>query len=152
MEVKEWDTPFSEGTIYIVDLSWNGRHFSVTYPDGSGYELKGSERHKDYALIVSVFHEETETLYDVMFETVSGFRLLDEGGLLELWAVGEKFPNCALIKGHQWSKESPITFISGYEDEWSHLMATSDECVEIVSHKHPDIKLVGKSSKRIATS
>lgn len=148
MEVKDWNTPFSEGTIYIVDLSWNGKHFSVKYPDGSGYDLEGSKRHSDYQLIISVFHEESESLYDVMFEAVSGFRLLDEGGLLELWTQGTKFPNSALIKGHLWSKESPLTFISGFEDEWSHLIATSDECAEIVSDQHPEIRFIEKISKR----
>ena len=148
MEVKEWDTPFNEGTIFIVDLSWNGKNFSVEYPKGPAYELRGSKRHSDYALIVSVFHLETEAVYDVMFKVVSGFRLLDEGGLLELWTPGKKSPNCALIKGHLWSKESPITFISGYEEEWSHLISTEDECVEVVADEHPEIKFVEKVSKR----
>ena len=152
MEVKEWDTPFKEGTIFIVDLSWSGKNFSVEYHEGPAYELSGSKKHSDYALIVSIFHLETEAVYDVMFKVVSGFRLLDEGGLLELWTPEKRFPNCALIKGHLWSKESPITFLSGYEDEWSHFIATEDECVEVVAHEHPQIKFVEKVSKRELTT
>ncbi len=144
MEVKDWNTPFSEGSIYIVDLSWNGKNFSIKYPDGNMYNLSGSKRHDKYPLIVSVFHVESEGVYDLMFKFVSGFRLLDEGGLLEIWNEGESFSNCALIKGHGWEQESPITFLSGFEDEWSHLIATENECVEVVSREHPEIKLVEK--------
>ena len=147
MEVREWKTPFSKGDLHIVDLSWNGGHLSVDYAEGNRYELVGSKRHSIYSLIISLFHVETESIYDLKFRNVGVFRLLDESGLLELWKENEVSLNSLLIKGHAWSKESPLTFLMGYEEGWSHLVATQDDCVEIVSDEHPEIELVEKINR-----
>ena len=82
MEFETWESPFEEGTAWIIDVSWSIDKWSLTKSAGAKVEILGNPKHKDIDLIARVFHEETEALYELAFETVNAYRLLDEHGLL----------------------------------------------------------------------
>ena len=70
------------------------------------------------------------------------FRVLDEGGLIELWGEtaaqgGRPGMSTFGVTGHAWSEESFIEFQFG--DGWSYVVATSDDCLEIVAADPPDV-------------
>ena len=145
IEISEWQTPFQDGNLSIVSLDWGYKKFSLGRPKGYEYETKGHD--EDYELSVVVFHLETEHIYAIKFPSADTFRILDEGGLLSIWSAKdwrEKAKNTVKIRGHEWSKESPLSFFHNSNDGWSFLIATSMECVEIVTTSEPDISLVEK--------
>ena len=148
MEFDTWATPFSEGEIHIVDLHWGARDWWIEYADGKRYETKAPFESENEALLVSIFHRESETVYLVTFEYPIAFRLLDEHGLVEVWAEKQTPANCLKVKGHGWSKESAISFAMG-EDGWSHIIATGDECVEVVCSASPKVELKERLKAKI---
>ncbi|MBQ4831568.1 hypothetical protein J8L84_20020 [Alteromonas sp. MMG017] len=152
MKFETWSTPFESGTIWLVDLSWGTKTWSLEKPDGSKYEISGAETHLDCDLVARIFHEDTETLYKVYYGVVNGFRCLDEHGLTEIWNSNRPQMNTLLVKNHGWHNESPLTFFMGNQDEWSHMLVTNDECLEVVCQDSPKILKVGHVSlKKNAT-
>ena len=93
-------------------------------------------------LIVRLVQEEAEALYEVSYETVNASRLLDEHGLLYLWASDRPKKNTIRIKGHPWHEESTLSFAMGNNEEWSHILVTNDECLEVICRESPRITKV----------
>jgi len=139
MEFENWDSPFEDGTAWIIDVSWGTKTWALTKSDGSKIEIPGQPKHEGVDLIARVFHEETEALYEVSFEIVNAFRCLDEHGLLYLWSSERPKKNTFKLKGHPWHEESPISFAMGNSQEWSHLLVTNDECLEVICCESPKI-------------
>lgn len=80
------------------------------------------------------------------FHDARAFRVLDEGGLLELWEASSKNPRPAQstfrVRGHMWQSESPLAWIHGTaEPYFSYMIATDWDCLEVVSFDPPDIRL-----------
>tara|TARA_A200000159_G_scaffold160554_1_gene180890 strand:- start:43 stop:537 length:495 start_codon:yes stop_codon:yes gene_type:complete len=142
MEFETWESPFEEGTAWIIDVSWSIDKWSLTKSSGAKVEILGNPKHKDIDLIARVFHEETEALYELAFETVNAYRLLDEHGLLYLWSSERPKKNTFKLKGHPWHKESPLSFAMGNNQEWSHMLVTNDECLEVICSESPKITKV----------
>jgi len=69
--------------------------------------------------------------------------MLDEHGLLELWEKRDeqkiKLKSTFKVRNHLWAKESPLTLFHGNSDEWSHIVSTDNECLEVVCEKSPSI-------------
>ena len=139
MEFETWVSPFEEGTVWIVDVSWGTDKWSLTKSSGSKVEILSNPKHKGFDLIVRVFHEETEALYELAFETVNAHRLLDEHGLLYLWSSERPNKNTFKLKGHAWHEESPLSFAMGNCQEWSHMLVTNDECLEVICRESPTV-------------
>ena len=141
MEFESWLTPFDSGDVWLVDLSWGAKEWTLEYPNGKKYSVSGSKAHEEYDLIARVFHVESETLYNICYGVVNGYRCLDEHGLTELWNGNSPKKNTFKVKGHGWHKESPLTFFMGNSEEWSHLLVTNDECLEVVCQKPPVVQV-----------
>ena len=144
MEFGNWFTPFESGEVWLIDLSWGTKEWTLEKAEGIKYTIPGSDKHKSNELILRVFHEDSETIYEISYESVNGYRCLDEHGLTEIWNGNPPKSNTFKIKGHGWSQESPLTFFMGNSDEWSHLIVTKDECLEVICQNTPTIKTVGK--------
>ena len=145
MEFKSWPTPFENGSLWLVDLSWGTKEWTLEKSNGVKYLIKGDAKHENHELVARVFHEESQTIYELLFESVNGFRCLDEHGLTEVWSEKRPKFNTFKIRGHGWHKESPLTFFIGNDGEWSHLIVTSDECLEVVCRESPIVKVIGKA-------
>ncbi len=146
MEFGTWSTLFEAGKVWLVDLSWGTKEWTLEKSDGKTYKIMGNESHKNNDLIARVFHEDTESLYEISYEQVNGYRCLDEHGLTEIWSSNHPTKNTFKVKNHGWHKESPLTFFMGNPDEWSHLLITDDECLEVICQSTPQIKLIKKIS------
>ena len=142
MNFESWESPFEDGTAWIIDISWGTSKWVLAKSDGSKVEIDGNSKHDNIDLIVRVFHEETEALYEVAYETVNAYRLLDEHGLLYLWSSEQPKKNTFKIKGHPWHEESPLSFAMGNDQEWSHILVTNDECLEVICRESPRISKV----------
>ena len=145
MEFQSWPTPFENGSLWLVDLSWGTKEWTLEKSNGVKYLIKGDAKHEYHELVARVFHEESQTIYQLLFESVNGFRCLDEHGLTEVWSEQRPKFNTFKIRGHGWHKESPLTFFIGNDGEWSHLIVTSDECLEVVCRESPIVKVIGKA-------
>lgn len=145
MEFDNWLTPFESGEIWVIALSWGAKEWTFEKPGGIKYTIPGCDKHKSNELIVRVFHEDSETIYEISYELVNGYRCLDEHGLTEVWNSNPPKTNTFKIKGHGWHQESPFTFFMGNSNEWAHLIVTSNECLEVICQNSPTIKVIGKA-------
>ena len=144
MQFDTWSTPFEFGTIFLVDLSWGTKTWTLEKADGTKYEIKGNEKLENINLIARVFHLKSEMLYEISFGIVNAYRCLDEHGLTDVWSSNPPKVNTFKIKGHGWHKESPLSFFMGSDSEWSFLLVTGDECLEVICRGEPKIRAVEK--------
>ena len=149
LEIKDWDTPFEKGSIHITAIKWGIPDFWVeNNQTGKRIIAPNVVQLEDSGLYAYILHEDTLSLYEVIYRNVQGFRLLDEGGLLELWEFAKKTKrnlcNTFKVRNYLWSKESPLIFFHGNSDEYSHLISTDNECLEVVCQERPEIKLFQK--------
>ena len=112
----------------------------TSYSNPPLIDLKGSK------LVVTVFSLEKSAIFDVSFFGTNGFRVLDEGGLTDIWchydkkkAVGLGDASLFRLSGHGWSKES---FLSFFNNPFSWMISTSWDCVEVISANEPQVTLV----------
>jgi len=148
MQFDTWSTPFEHGTIFLVDLSWGAKTWTLEKADGTKYEIKGNDKLDNVDLVARVFHLESEMLYEIAFGIVNGHRCLDEHGLTEIWSSNPPQTNTYKIKGHSWHNESPLSFFMGNDNEWSYLIVTGDECLEVICRNEPSVGVVGKIAPR----
>ncbi|WP_192890952.1 hypothetical protein [Vibrio bathopelagicus] len=143
MIFEPWDTPFNEGTLSIISVVWGGDEWRVSYSSGKSYHFQMPARARAL-LTVTLFHLESESVFELKFLSASAFRLLDEGGLLHIWSERQINHNCFKVKGHPWSIESPVTFAMGSDNGYSFFITTDDDCVEVVCRYPPEIVFLQK--------
>jgi len=131
IQLEKWETIISHGDLTIQNLHWENKFEAI--------ELK-----------VQIKNIKTDIIYSVICEYISGFRILDEEGLSEVWTHPdyslEKMGHTIKIKDNLWSKESPLSFFHASNDGWSYLITTDNECLEIISEKIPIIKNISSLS------
>lgn len=143
-EFGEWRTPFENAAIEILEVayapvrSWPDDD-KPSYRDHSLLRSPG-----DNDLVLRMYLYDVNKTYRVVFEHVSAFRLLDEGGLPQFWKKtdelgGRPARTTFRVRNHLWSGESEISFFMGTKEGWSFVIASHNECVEILSEKEPVI-------------
>jgi hypothetical protein len=134
-EFGRWETPFENAGVWIENVVYDPPSLAVRL---SVYQ---TEWH------VSESALSPEPTYRVSFPRIRAFRVLDEGGLLELWAntPDEGRPGACTfqVRNHMWTHESPVSFASS--DGWSYVIATDAECVEVVSRPEPEPEITLES-------
>jgi len=79
------------------------------------------------------------------FDDVSGFRVLDEHGLDELWNASKSTPRPVSttfkVKGHLWQTESELSWIMK-SCEFSYMIATNWDCLEVITNSEPSTKII----------
>lgn len=148
-EFGPWATPFENANIEILEVAFAP---SRPWPDGDkphyrDQSLLRSPDDNDLTARVSVY--ESRSIYRVVFKRVSAFRLLDEGGLLQFWQKtkelgGRPVRTTFRVRNHLWAEESFASFL-GTEDGWSFVIASDNECLEVLS-AGPSIFLEGDPS------
>lgn len=123
-EFGEWTTPFTDAAVEILEVAY-GAH-----------EQNGSE------LMVRIHARDADTIYRLVFPTIAAVRLLDEGGLLEFWQKttelgGRPGRTTFRVRNHAWTRESAVSFLAS--DGWSFVIASDNECLEVVSVTVPTI-------------
>ena len=131
LEFSRWETPFENAKLWVLGVSYEERTLDVhvVVYSSDGVPLA------------------PEPIYRLRFGDVAAFRVLDEGGLLGLWAqtpaMGRPGDSTFRVRNHLWTSESILSFIHGTEDGWSFVIATDGECVEILAPNPPTITLEG---------
>ena len=123
-EFGEWVTPFTDAAVDILEVKYGGH--------GQG----GSE------LVVRLHARDENATYRLVFPTIAAVRLLDESGLLEFWQKtsdlgGRPGRTTFRVRNHAWTRESPLSFQP--TDGWSFVIASDNECLEVVSVAAPAI-------------
>ncbi|WOE76297.1 hypothetical protein [Alterisphingorhabdus coralli] len=142
---KPWQTAFSDDELAILQVS-SGQDFIQTtnrMPDDSFVRYThGLLDHSIPELRIKAFSYCKGQVFDIDFDQVSAYRVLDEHGLVDIWEAGER-PNSALFRvgGHPWTKESVLSFVmEGVDTSW--MIATAFLCVEVVADCSPIISNV----------
>jgi hypothetical protein len=123
-EFGEWPTPFTDAAVEILD---------VTY---------GLQAQDARSLVARVRTRDPQTIYRIEFAAISAMRLVDEGGLVAFWQKtaelgGRPGRTTFRVRNHAWTLESVVSFLA--TDGWSFVIASDDECLEVVSATAPTI-------------
>ena len=101
VEFAVWSTPIADETdVELLSLTFNAveRKLEAVLQGSDGWVL-------------------------AFFTDVEAFRMLDEGGLMQLWAASAEQPRpnptTFRVRGHRWTQESEIVFHLGTNDGWS---------------------------------
>ncbi len=147
VEFQPWETSFKNGDITILEVRYgNGGACIEDKNLGIRFKIPATSACDDAGLFVRLFHLETRTVFRIVFEDVSAFRVLDEHGLTELWQAtstqgGRPDKTTFKVRGHAWPKESPVSFVTS--NGWSFVIATDWTCVEVVCKEAPRIEFDG---------
>ena len=139
--------PIQRRELTLLDTRYQTGKLDHEYPaEGIGFKLPDKYGLGKAELIVRLFHKEGNAIYSLFFHDVGAFRLLDENGLDEVWREssnqgGRPAQSTFKVRNHLWQKESPLSFSHYAKDDWSFLIATDWECLEIVCSESPDIRL-----------
>lgn len=123
-EFGEWTTPFTDNAVEILDFA-----FAAHEQDGS-------------TLVARIRDLDANRIYRLVFPTIAAMRLLDEGGLVEFWQQtaqlgGRPGRTTFRVRNHAWTRESVVSFLAS--DGWSFVIASDNECLEVVSVTVPTI-------------
>ena len=131
------------------DLTKDGVVFAAweTPVANSDLVLKFVRFDAEKQILKAVFEDyDTRERISFTFADCWTFRVLDERGLLELWHASSKTPRPSqttfMVRGHTWQQESPLEWISNCDEPYfSYMIATSDDCLEVIAPASPEIKM-----------
>lgn len=138
-EFGEWATPFTDAAVEILEIAYAPRDTGPHMPVHAPSHLRGQDGRD---LVARVHARDAKSIYRVVFPVIAAMRLLDEGGLIELWQKtqelgGRPGRTTFRVRNHAWTHESVVSFLAS--DGWSFVIASDDECLEVVSLTAPII-------------
>ena len=145
---SSWQTPFSDAKIEIIDLCF-GNGGVDSQIDEHGSFKKDAERSIGMSdLSVRVLVYETREVCQLHYKDVFAFRVVDEGGLNEIWQAtseqgGRPGETTFRVAGHTWSKENEFGF-ANVSEQGAFMLATDWDCLEVLCIEPPEIKVLEK--------
>jgi len=141
-EFEQWATPFTNAAVEILEVVYSPNR---PWPEDARPHYRSNSllrTHNDADLVARIYVYESKNIYRVTFNSISAMRLLDEGGLLEFWLKTEELggrpgQTTFRVRNHGWAEESLISFLE--TDGWSFVIASENECLEVVSAETPEI-------------
>ena len=151
IEFERHESILSDSELTVIDVRWGGGEFGIyDAEDNVTYAHKADDGFDECELYVDVFSHKFKSIYRIEFQYIYGYRLLDEGGLLDFWSSPNydcaKLRPIARTRNSPWSKESIIPFI--YSKGISYLIITENECVEVITDQEPTIHFVRKLEEK----
>jgi hypothetical protein len=147
VQFAPWCTPVENDDLQLISVSFGGSG-EINYPnDGVSLRLPSDcAVPNSQELEATFFSREQRAVVTFKFTEVNAFRVVDEGGLLEMWEASSRTPRPAgttfRVRGHGWQAESALAWIHGADkDHYSYMIATGWECLEVVGFKDPAIEL-----------
>jgi hypothetical protein len=139
-EFGEWTTPFTDAAVDILEVSYAPG--PAPPPPAHRHAASPLREHDGSDLVVRVHDRDAGVTYRLAFPTIAAMRLLDEGGLLEIWQKttelgGRPGRTTFRVRNHAWTNESVLSFLAS--DGWSFVIASDDACLEVVSATAPAI-------------
>lgn len=131
-----WSTPVENDELSLVSLSYGGASTEVDcVREGFSLEVPASGSVGVGDLEAVFLSIEKKSVIIFRFERPMALRVLDEHGLLDIWAASGETPRPAkttfLVKGHKWQQESELSWFMG-GTEFSLMIATDWDCLEVV--------------------
>ena len=131
-----WSTPIENDELSLVSLSYGGALTEVDcVREGFSLEVPASRSVCVGDLEAVFLSVEKKSVIIFRFERPMAFRVLDEHGLVDIWAASRETPRPAkttfLVKGHKWQQESELSWFMG-GIEFSLMIATNWNCLEVV--------------------
>lgn len=145
IEFAPWSTVVEEDELWLVRLRYGDSPGRVDFPsEGFSLELPESDSVQIGTLEATFLSREKRGVVVFGFDNVIAFRVLDEHGLVDLWNASARSPRPARttfrVKGHKWQEESFLSwFTAGCE--FSFMIATGWDCLEVVASTEPVIEL-----------
>lgn len=141
-EFGEWKTPFADATIEVLEVVHSPPR---RWPEAAAPHYRTNSLLRSHAaadLVARIYAYGLDKIFRVTFDTIEAMRLLDEGGLVELWAKtealgGRPAQTTFRARNHAWTEESVLSFLA--TDGWSFMIASDNECLEVVSTNPPVI-------------
>jgi hypothetical protein len=145
IEFSPWPTEVENDTLTLVGLKYGGFSRVDYVQEGYSLELQLDYGDIEDGLEVTFISQEKKAGVSFYFEKVSAFRVLDEHGLVDLWNASANSPRPAQttfkVKGHRWQEESELSWVMP-NCEYSYMVATGFDCVEVVADCEPTVKLL----------
>lgn len=146
VEFAPWQTQIANATVDLLEVRYLDGRLESDYPQKGRRYRKGPRTPglpNACELAATLFVPDEERIYRIKYAGVEGFRVLDERGLMELWdatASGGRPANTTFrVRGHGWSRESPLTFCYPHEC-WSWMLASDWDCLEVVCNTEPVVE------------
>jgi len=144
IEIADWNTLLDGSELHILSAGFSrDNEWGLGIKNEKYYEADNTHFHNpDFThLVVRVFSETLEAIYQFHFYNVGAFRILDEHGMQEIIEALEAtntYPTFR-VRHHGWSKESPLSFHMGTEGGWAYVIMTGWDCVEVLSINEPRV-------------
>ena len=144
IEFAPWETTVADDELALASLSYVGTT-KVAYADFE-LELPTTTASAACDLEAIFFSKEKHSAVGFSFRKVYAFRVLDEMGLAELWRASADRPrptqSTFRVRGHRWQIESePQWVLFAEPGGFSYLVATENDCLEVVCSEPPVIKI-----------
>ena len=145
IEFAPWPTDVEDDDLTLVGLR-NGGHAAINFvKDVHTIELTLNYADCERGLEATFISREKMASVVFYFRDVSGFRVLDENGLVDLWNAPKNTPRPASttfrVKGHLWQTESELLWIMR-GCEFSYMVATDWDCLELITDCEPSVKII----------
>jgi len=148
VEFAAWPTGVENDDLALGKLSYDLGGRLVTLPEGRSIGLPSSEKPQRQMLEATFVSITKTAVIRFGFSNVIAFRVLDENGLVELWAASAASPRPTYAtfraRGHKWADESFLVFLAeGDLPRFSYFVATDDACLEVVCDDEPTVTDLG---------
>lgn len=155
IEFAEWITPFQNDDIQILEVQFlNGGFEYLDHKRNIGFKSEPTREIDGTDLLVRIRAlprgedlsvSSVASIYSLKFESIGGFRVMDEGGFPDFWNAtvrqgGRPALSTFKVRNHLWSWESAVPFAMQTSDGWSYVIATNDDCVEVLCKDKPAIR------------
>ena len=146
IQFAEWATSVDSDDLFLAQLRYGSSEAAVSFAkEGFTLELPESAVEERGALEATFLSRQKRAVVVFSFEHVSAFRVLDEHGLLDIWDASGKTarPACTTfrVKGHKWQEESFLSW-SMPGCDFSFMIATDEDCLEVVASSEPTIRIL----------
>ena len=156
IETAPWNTLLDGSELHILSAGFSrDNEFGLGIKNEKYYEVENSHfKNPTFTqLVVRVFSEKLEAVYQIHFFDVGAFRVLDEHGLQEMMeplGKTDTFPTFR-VRHHGWTEESPLSFHMGTEKGWSYVVMTGWDCVEVLTQSEPRIVFESKVEPKLGS-
>ena len=145
IEFAPWPTDVENDALTFVGVRYGG-HAAINFmKDDHTVELTLDYADSESGLEATFISREKMAGVVFSFNNVSGFRVLDEHGLVDLWNASKDTPRPASttfrVKGHLWQTESELSWIMK-GCEFSYMVATGWDCLEVITDCEPSVKII----------
>jgi len=151
IEFARWATEVENDDLTFAGISYFATDH-VLFPDLE-LALPGAPQNPEFDLVATFFSREKQAIVRVLGQNVGAFRVLDEGGLVDLWVASKERPRPGRttfrVRGHGWQQESELEWVMGAPpDGYSYMVATRWQCLEMICYDPPHITIEAASVRR----